>query len=361
MDNSSVMLEHMLETPPSAPGGVTYQWLLPNQKGLDRFLSTCEAFSRSASSSYSNPSRMRPVGADQGPALNTSAQDPNEMPSATSAADAMSSYPTPPPSPAPSNNQGRALNTSSRGSNAMPFSPPGSASSQNPSSLSFPSSTSHEISLFCAATESFSQRNTNCSIAESLARFHPIIAHAKARGVKARAYISVALGCPFDGPSAPAPGAVTDIAASLLEMGADAISVADTTGMGTPPRTRELLRALSAAGIRREDVALHFHDTYGMALVNTLVALEHGIRTFDAAVGGLGGCPFSPGATGNVATEEMVYFLDSLGLRTGVDLMEVSRIGEWINGELSRDHGIGSRVGKASLSRARWTEKQGKQ
>lgn len=97
-----------------------------------------------------------------------------------------------------------------------------------------------------------------------------------------------------------------------------------------------------------------------MALVNTLVSLEHGVRVFDAAVGGLGGCPFSPGATGNVATEEMVYFMESLGLRTGVDLEEVSRIGEWISGELGRDHGVGSRVGKASLSRATWLEERGK-
>ena len=354
MDNSDSILEYVLKTPPSSNTNVSYQWLLPNQKGLDRFLATCEAFSQER---IADTSRTMSDRTDQGPALNTSASDPNEMPSASSGTDAMS-YQTPPPSPAQISDHGPALNTSSQDPNAMPSFKSGSSTSQNAPSLTFPGNTFHEISLFCAATESFSQRNTNCSIAESLSRFRPIISHAKGSGMKARVYISVALGCPFEGPNVPVPTTVADMATSLLEMGADEISVADTTGMGTAPRTKDLLKALSAAGIRSEDLALHFHDTYGMALVNTLVSLEHGVRTFDAAVGGLGGCPFSPGATGNVATEDMVYFLESLGLRTGIDLAEVSRIGEWISQELGRDHGIGSRVGKASLSRARWIEKQ---
>jgi hydroxymethylglutaryl-CoA lyase len=132
-------------------------------------------------------------------------------------------------------------------------------------------------------------------------------------------------------------------------MGADEISVADTTGMGTAPRTRKLLQTLKEAGIRSEDLALHFHDTFGQALVNTIIALEHGVRTFDSAVGGLGGCPYSPGATGNVATEDLVYTLHSLGAKTGIDLEEVSRIGDWITSEIGKANS--SSAGKATLSR----------
>jgi hydroxymethylglutaryl-CoA lyase len=139
--------------------------------------------------------------------------------------------------------------------------------------------------------------------------------------------------------------------ASLLEMGCDEVSVADTTGMGTAPRTRELLSTLKAAGIQNEDIALHFHDTYGQALVNTLVGLEHGVRVFDSSVGGLGGCPYSKGATGNVATEDLVHMLHSLGVETGVDLDEMARIGEWISGELGRAND--SRAGKATMARLR--------
>ena len=207
---------------------------------------------------------------------------------------------------------------------------------------------STEISVFAAATESFSQANINCSIAESLQRFKPIMTEAKARNIRVRGYISVALGCPFEGPDVD-PGKVAEVTASLLEMGVDEVSVADTTGMGTAPRTRELLRSLSAAGIANHDLALHFHDTYGQALVNTVVGLEHGIRTFDSAVAGLGGCPFAKSATGNVATEDLVYCLHSLGVQTGIDLQEVARIGAWITRILGRDYQ--SRVGKAILAR----------
>ncbi|KAI9707904.1 MAG: hypothetical protein M1820_004510 [Bogoriella megaspora] len=329
MDNSNAILKHILKKPPSAPHPITYQWLLPNQKGLDRFLATCDAFSQK---NHEDLNRTPAVGIESGSSPRAYAQNPNETPSSTSGSNASSSYPSPLPSP--------------------------SDSSQ--SAIPFPSEIAHEVSLFLAATESFSQRNTNCSIAESLKRFAPLISNAKARGIKSRAYISVALGCPFEGPNSPKPTVVADIATSLLEMGADEISVADTTGMGTAPRTKELLKALSAAGVRNEDLALHFHDTYGMALVNTLVSLEHGVRVFDAAVGGLGGCPFSPGATGNVATEDLVYLFESLGLNTGIDLVEMSRIGEWISGELGREHGMGSRVGKASLARSRWVKERGK-
>jgi hydroxymethylglutaryl-CoA lyase len=262
MANSSQILEHVLASPPSSSHPITYQWLLPNIRGLDNFLTTWEekASSESASTAGAN---------------------------------------------------------------------------------------SHELSIFTAATEAFTQKNTNCSIAESLQRFEPIMSRAKEMGLKVRAYISVALGCPYEGPNVD-PHKVAELAVSLLEMGADEISVADTTGMGTAPKTAELLKTLSAAGIEKSDIALHFHDTYGQALVNTLVALEHGIRTFDSAVAGLGGCPFSPGATGNVASEDLVHCFHSLGLKTGVDIEKLSEVGQWISSEIGRSNE--SRAGKATMA-----------
>jgi hydroxymethylglutaryl-CoA lyase len=203
-----------------------------------------------------------------------------------------------------------------------------------------------EIAVFAAATESFSQKNLNCDINTSLANFKAVIADAKTMGLRVRAYISVVLGCPFEGHDVD-PHRVAEIATELLESGADEISLGDTTGMGTAPRTKELLSCMTAAGIRNEDVAMHFHDTYGQALVNTAVALEHGIRTFDSSVGGLGGCPYSPGATGNVSTENMVYFIETLGMDTGVDLDAVADIGQWITGELGKPND--SSVGRAVL------------
>lgn len=205
-----------------------------------------------------------------------------------------------------------------------------------------------ELAVFAAATETFSQKNLHCDIATSLDRFREVIAEAKksAADIRVRAYISVVLGCPFEGHDVD-PHRVAEIATDLLEMGADEIALGDTTGMGTAPRTAQLLRSMAAAGIRNEDVALHFHDTYGQALVNTAVALEHGIRTFDSSVGGLGGCPYSPGATGNVATENVVYFMETLGMDTGVDLDAVADIGQWITAELGKAND--SSVGKAVL------------
>jgi len=210
-----------------------------------------------------------------------------------------------------------------------------------------------EISLFAAATEAFSKANTNCSIAESLERIRPIVALAKQKNIRVRGYVSVALGCPYEGPDVD-PSKVAEITATLLEMGADEVSVADTTGMGTAPRTLDLLRALTAAGIANSDLALHFHDTYGQALVNTIVGLEHGIRIFDSSVGGLGGCPYSKGATGNVATEDLVHTLHSLGMHTGVNIEEMAKIGSWISQEVGRANE--SRAGKAVLSRLEGSE-----
>lgn len=205
-----------------------------------------------------------------------------------------------------------------------------------------------ELSVFAAATESFSQKNLNCSIADSLLKFRQVIKGAKDEGLQVRAYISVVLGCPFEGYNVD-PRKVAEIACDLMEMGADEIALGDTTGMGTAPRTGELLKALQAAGIRSEDLAMHFHDTYGQALVNTAVSLESGIRSFDSSVGGLGGCPYSPGATGNVSTEDMVYFMESLGMDTGIDLDAVVDIGNWITKEIGKENC--SSVGKAILGK----------
>ncbi|KAK5747004.1 hypothetical protein LTS12_022520, partial [Elasticomyces elasticus] len=246
---------------------------------------------------------------------------------------ATDGYPTPPPSP-----QHESSSAST----------PGVGSKVSESNKR--SGNNHEVSIFMAATESFSKKNTNCSIQESLDRFAPLMAESRRQGFPVRAYISVALGCPFEGPDTD-PHKVADLAVKLLEMGADEISVADTTGMGTAPATKQLLRTLKDAGVRNDDIAMHFHDTFGQALINTMVSLDHGIRAFDSAVGGLGGCPYSPGATGNVATEDLVYTLHSLGAKTGIDLDEMSRIGGWITSEIGKENG--SSAGKATLSRLR--------
>jgi hydroxymethylglutaryl-CoA lyase len=205
-----------------------------------------------------------------------------------------------------------------------------------------------EFAVFPAATETFTQKNLNCDIATSLQRFKPVIEEAKVKGYRVRAYISVVLGCPFEGYDVD-PRKVAEMATDLLEMGADEIDLGDTTGMGTAIRTANLLRAMNAAGVRNEDIAMHLHDTYGQALVNTTVSLEYGIRTFDSSVGGLGGCPYSPGATGNVATEDMVYFMEELGMKTGINLDAMVDIGAWITAEIGKPNS--SSVGKAVLGR----------
>ena len=213
------------------------------------------------------------------------------------------------------------------------------------------------VSIFTAATETFSRKNTNCSIAESLERFKPVFSEAKKQNIAVRAYISVALGCPYEGPDVD-PKRVADLAVDLLELGAEEISIGDTTGMGNARSTKALLETLRGAGIEMQDIALHLHDTYGQALVNSVVGLEAGVRTFDSSVAGLGGCPYSPGATGNVSTEEMVYLMESLGLSTGVELGKLSETGDWISGELGRAND--SRVGKALLAKRRKTEDEKK-
>ncbi|MDE5464515.1 hydroxymethylglutaryl-CoA lyase [Bradyrhizobium sp. CSS354] len=173
------------------------------------------------------------------------------------------------------------------------------------------------VSVFAAASEGFSRANINCTVAESIERFRPVLARANADGVKVRGYISCVLGCPFDGEIKPK--AVADLATTLWELGCYEISLGDTIGVGTPAKAKEMLRAVSA-NIPPAKLAMHFHDTYGQALANLYAGMEEGVRVIDAAAGGLGGCPYAPGATGNVATEDVVYMLEGMGVRTGVDM-----------------------------------------
>jgi hydroxymethylglutaryl-CoA lyase len=176
------------------------------------------------------------------------------------------------------------------------------------------------ISVFAAASEGFSRANINCSIAESIERFKPVLARAKADGVRVRGYVSCVLGCPFDGEIKPK--AVADVAKTLWELGCYEISLGDTIGVGTPLKAKEMLREVSAE-VPTRNLAMHFHDTYGQALANLYAGMEEGVRVIDSAAGGLGGCPFAPGATGNVATEDVVYMLEGLGVRTGVDMTKL--------------------------------------
>jgi hydroxymethylglutaryl-CoA lyase len=173
------------------------------------------------------------------------------------------------------------------------------------------------IAVFASASEGFSRANINCSVAESIERFKPVLARAKADGIRVRGYISCVLGCPFDGEVKPQ--AVVDVARTLLDLGCYEVSLGDTIGVGTPLKARQLLRAV-AGSVPMEKLAMHFHDTYGQALANLYAGLEEGARVIDSAAGGLGGCPYAPGATGNVATEDVVYMLEGLGIGTGVDM-----------------------------------------
>jgi hydroxymethylglutaryl-CoA lyase len=190
-----------------------------------------------------------------------------------------------------------------------------------------------EVVVFGAATETFSRKNTNCSIAEGLARFSEVCREALAQGVKVRGDISVCLGCPYEGEVKPE--AVVRVARELDAMGCYEITVADTIGTGTPGRTRAALEAVMKH-IPASRIAGHFHDTYGQAVANVYAALECGVATFDSSVAGLGGCPYARGATGNVATEDVLYLLDGLGIETGVDIGKLIAAGEYICGVLGR-------------------------
>lgn len=203
-----------------------------------------------------------------------------------------------------------------------------------------------EIVIFGAASEAFSQKNINCSIAESIARFEPVAEAAKAAGLRLRGSISCALGCPYEGDINPA--AVVDVARRYLELGCDEIDVADTIGVGTPVRVDRVMKAVTEV-VDPARIAGHFHDTYGQALANILASLQAGVSIYHASVAGLGGCPYAKGATGNVATEDVLYMLHGMGIETGVDLDAVVDIGQWISEHLQRK--AASRAGNAFAAR----------
>ena len=198
-----------------------------------------------------------------------------------------------------------------------------------------------EVAVFAAASETFSRRNINCSIAASLERFAPTIALARERGVRVRGYVSCALGCPYEGEVSQTK--VVEVAVALHGLGCDEISLADTIGVGTPGNAQALAKAAAEAMPRRQ-IAIHFHDTYGQALANIFACLEVGIATVDASIAGLGGCPYAAGSSGNVATEDVLYMLEGLGIASGVDLARAAAVGDWISKRLKRPNA--SRVGQ---------------
>ncbi|MDT7837394.1 hydroxymethylglutaryl-CoA lyase [Aquabacterium sp. OR-4] len=209
-----------------------------------------------------------------------------------------------------------------------------------------PATRPDEVVVFGAASEAFSQKNINCSIAESIERFAPVVAAARAAGVKVRAAISCALGCPYQGEVSA--DAVEDVARRLADIGVQHCGVADTIGVGTPHKVQAAMaRALKHFALA--EVSGHFHDTYGQALVNIYACLQMGVHCFDASVAGLGGCPYAKGATGNVATEDVVFMLDGLGIETGIDLDALVEAGGYISDVLGRPPV--SRVGRALLTR----------
>ena len=195
-----------------------------------------------------------------------------------------------------------------------------------------------EIAVFAAASESFSRANINCSIAESIERFKPVMSRAKADGIRVRGYVSCVLGCPYEGEIKPQ--AVVDVARALWDLGCYEVSLGDTIGVGTPVKTRQLLRAVAGL-VPMANLAMHFHDTYGQALANLYAGMEEGARVIDSAAGGLGGCPFAPGATGNVATEDVVYMLEGMGIKTGVDMTKL----------VAATNQISKLIGRAPVSR----------
>ena len=205
-----------------------------------------------------------------------------------------------------------------------------------------------EIAVFAAASEAFSQKNINCSIAESLERFRPVMEAARQNGIRVRGYVSCVAGCPYQG--AVPPAAVAEVALRLAELGCHEISLGDTIGVGTPAAIRRMLDEVMLL-LPVERLAGHYHDTYGMALANIYASLERGVAVFDASVAGLGGCPYAAGASGNVATEDVVYLMNGLGIETGVDLDRLVDAGAFICAELGR--APSSKVARAVLAKRR--------
>ena len=205
-----------------------------------------------------------------------------------------------------------------------------------------------EIAVFGAASEAFSQKNINCSIAESLERFRPVAEAARQNDIRVRGYVSCVVGCPYQG--AVQPAAVAEVAARLIEMGCDEISLGDTIGVGTPASVARMLDEVMPR-VPVERLAGHYHDTYGMALANIHCSLQMGVAVFDASVAGLGGCPYAAGASGNVATEDVVYLMNGLGIETGIDLDRLVDAGAFICAELGREPS--SKVARAMLAKRR--------
>lgn len=199
-----------------------------------------------------------------------------------------------------------------------------------------------EVVIFGAASESFSQKNINCSIAESIARFAPVAQAALDAGVRLRASISCALGCPYDGETAIE--TVLDVVKRMQDLGVQEFDIADTIGVGTPLKTARLMEAVATL-VPMEQIAGHFHDTYGQALANILAALQVGVSIFHSSIAGLGGCPYAKGATGNVATEDVVYMLHGMGIHTGLDLPQLVDTGAWISAQIGKP--TNSRAGRA--------------
>jgi hydroxymethylglutaryl-CoA lyase len=199
-----------------------------------------------------------------------------------------------------------------------------------------------EVAVFTAASEAFNLKNTNATIEQSLARFAPVLARARADGVRVRGYVSTVLGCPYQGAVPLAD--VVRVSRSLHDMGCYEISLGDTIGIGTPAKARAMLQAV-AGEVPMSALAVHFHDTYGQALANVLACLEEGVAVIDSAVSGAGGCPYARGASGNVASEDVVYMLHGLGIRTGIDQQLLAETGRWLAGLLGRE--TGSKAGKA--------------
>ena len=199
-----------------------------------------------------------------------------------------------------------------------------------------------EVAVFGAASESFSKKNINCSIAESLERFRPVVEHALKDKIKVRGYISCVIGCPYEGDIAPQK--VAEVAGALYDMGCYEVSLGDTIGVGTPGKTQNMIEACLKR-VPAEKLAGHYHDTYGQALANIYASMERGVATFDSSVSGLGGCPYAKGASGNVATEDVVYMMQGLGIETGIDLGKLVDAGQWISAFLKREPG--SKAGRA--------------
>lgn len=200
-----------------------------------------------------------------------------------------------------------------------------------------------EVAVFVAASETFSRKNTNCSIVEALARFSPVLEAAGQLGMPVRGYISCIAGCPYEG--AVAPAAVGDLAGKLRQMGCGLITLGDTIGIGTPRQIRAAIEA-AAVHVPIESLVGHYHDTYGMAVANVYASLEMGLCRFDSSVAGLGGCPYAPGASGNVATEALVFLMEGMGLKTGIHLERLIAVAQWISAKINR-------LPQSALARAR--------